>query len=149
MKLNWGTKLVVAAALFMAFIITMTVKMINEDVVLVENDYYEKGEAYQTTIDANKGADSLLEVTVIWLNNNQNTQVLHIKNTQLKKISNAYIQFYCLANKSFDKRIAIDLNNQEHACSVGLIDFAKGNWTAKIIWNDEQGIHYLEEHLHI
>ena len=149
MKLNWGTKLVVAAALFMAFIITMTVKMINEDVVLVENDYYEKGEAYQTTIDANKGADSLLEVKVLLLNNDQHTQTLHIKNTQHKKIHTAYIQFYCLANKAFDKRIPINLNNEVNDCSIDLNAFEKGNWIAKIIWNDEQGIHYLEEHLHI
>lgn len=146
MKLNWGTKLVVAAALFMAFIITMSVKMINEDVVLVENDYYEKGEAYQTTIDANKGADSLLDVRVLQGNN---SQVLQIRNIQGKKIGSAYIQFYCLANKAFDKRLPIDLNNEANDCSIDLNAFEKGNWIAKIIWNDEQGIHYLEEHLHI
>ncbi len=148
MKLNWGTKLVMAAALFMAFIIILSVKMIKQDVVLVENDYYEKGEAYQSTIDANKGADSLLKVAVV-LNNTHHNQTLHIENMQHKKIHAAYIQFYCLANKAFDKRIPIDLNNETNDCSIDLNAFEKGNWIAKIIWNDEQGIHYLEEHLHL
>lgn len=148
MKLNWGTKLVVAAALFMAFIIVLSVKMIKQDVVLVENDYYEKGEAYQSTIDANKGADSLLKVTVV-INNTHDNQTLHIENTQHKKIHTAYIQFYCLANKAFDKRMPIDLNNETNDFYIDLNTFEKGNWIAKIIWNDEQGIHYLEEHLHL
>lgn len=146
MKLNWGTKLVIAAALFMAFIITLSVKMIKQDVVLVENDYYEKGEAYQATIDANKGADSLLAITIA---SDNNQQILHIKNKQHKKIHDAYIQFYCLANKAFDKRIPVDFNYETYDCAVGLHDFAKGNWVAKVIWNDEQGAHYLEEHLHL
>ena len=47
MKINWGTKLVFFALLFMTFIVTMVVIISRQDVPLVEEGYYEKGIRYQ------------------------------------------------------------------------------------------------------
>ncbi len=45
--MNWGTKLVIAMALFMTFIIALSTKMILSDKDdLVDKDYYEKGLNY-------------------------------------------------------------------------------------------------------
>lgn len=45
--MNWGTKLIIAMALFMAFIIALSTKMIFSDKDdLVEKDYYERGLNY-------------------------------------------------------------------------------------------------------
>ena len=45
--MNWGTKLIIAMALFMSFIIALSTKMIFSDKDdLVEKDYYEKGLKY-------------------------------------------------------------------------------------------------------
>ena len=53
--MNWGTKLVIALALFMAFIITLGVKMIfSNDDALIEKDYYEQGLNYDKKYEAKK-----------------------------------------------------------------------------------------------
>jgi hypothetical protein len=51
--MNWGTKLMIAMGLFMAFILTLSLKMIfsNSD-ALVEKDYYEQGINYSKKYDA-------------------------------------------------------------------------------------------------
>ena len=51
--MNWGTKVVIGMALFMAFILAMATKMVIDggDDDLVEKDYYEKGLAYDRVYD--------------------------------------------------------------------------------------------------
>lgn len=45
--MNWGTKLIIGMALFMAFIIGLAVFMLNSNAdPLVDKDYYEKGLKY-------------------------------------------------------------------------------------------------------
>lgn len=64
MKVNWGTGIVVALALFMSFIlylvITMTTdKAYNHDMVVEE--YYKEELAYQEEIDAEENSNALSE----------------------------------------------------------------------------------------
>jgi hypothetical protein len=55
--MNWGTKLVIALALFMAFILTLSVKMIfSNDDALIEKDYYEQGLNYNKKYNARQQA---------------------------------------------------------------------------------------------
>ena len=55
--MNWGSKLVLAMGLFMAFIITLSVKMIlSNDDALIEKDYYEKGLNYDETYNSKQSA---------------------------------------------------------------------------------------------
>lgn len=55
--MNWGTKLIIAMGLFMAFIITLSVKMIlSNDDALIEKNYYEKGLKYDETYNARQNA---------------------------------------------------------------------------------------------
>lgn len=56
--MNWGTKLVIAMALFMGFIIALSTKMIfsgKDD--LVEKDYYEKGLNYDHDYSRKKNTE--------------------------------------------------------------------------------------------
>ena len=50
MKINWGTKLVFFALLFMTFIVVLVVRIMRTDMPMVEDDYYEKGLNYQQAI---------------------------------------------------------------------------------------------------
>ena len=64
MKINWGTGIVIAIGLFMAFILALVFKMTtdkgyNHDMVVEE--YYKKELAFQEEIDAEKNALSLSE----------------------------------------------------------------------------------------
>ena len=62
MKINWGTGIVIAMALFMSFILFLVIKMStdkNYEHDLVVEEYYKKELAYQEEIDAEENANAL------------------------------------------------------------------------------------------
>ncbi|MFA9214144.1 MAG: FixH family protein [Candidatus Methylacidiphilales bacterium] len=141
MKITWGTKLVALTVLFMCFIVFMVIKMVNQDVALIENDYYEKGENYQATIDENKGADSLILFEII----NVNSQtVLRIENRAHRTISNAQLSLKYLANKTKDKTFEVQIGDSIPT-NIDISNFEKGNWVGNLNWTDNSGKHYLEK----
>jgi hypothetical protein len=141
MKITWGTKLVAFTVLFMCFIIFMIVKMVNQDVALIETDYYEKGENYQATIDENKGADSLILFEII----NVNSQtVLRLENRAHRTISNAKLNLKYLANKTKDKTFEVQIGDSIPT-NIDITNFEKGNWVGNLNWTDNSGKHYLEK----
>lgn len=67
--MNWGTKLMIGMGLFMAFIITLCVKMItSSDDALIDKNYYEKGLKYDTEYNARQSAVADSVVPVIEVN---------------------------------------------------------------------------------
>jgi nitrogen fixation protein FixH len=57
--MNWGTKLTIGLSLFMGFIVTLVVLMIapHKADALIETDYYERGQAYDTDYNQKKAAN--------------------------------------------------------------------------------------------
>jgi hypothetical protein len=119
----------------------MIVKMVKQDVALIETDYYEKGENYQATIDENKGADSLIQFEIINVNNQT---VLRLKNIAHKTISNAQLNLKYLANKTKDKTFEVQIGDSLPSV-FDISSFEKGNWVGKLNWTDNSGKHYLEK----
>lgn len=132
----------------MAFIVAMIVGMLKQDVALLEKDYYTKGENYQTTINENRGADSLLNVSIENIAG-ANAKTLLIQNPFQNKVKEVNIYFYYLADKAQDKQMVASFNDSNNSCMIDLTNFAKGNWLSKITWRDEQGQHYIEKRLSI
>ena len=145
MKITWGTKLIIFMAIFMGFIIFMALRMMKEDISLIQTDYYEKGENYQAIIDENKGADSLLNFQ---FNQNNSESILAIKNLKVHTISNAKLQLIYLANKANDKELDVQITDTITS-KFDLTDFEKGNWIARLNWSDKNGKHYLEKNFKI
>lgn len=145
MKITWGTKLVIFMALFMAFIIFLTVRMMKEDISLIQTDYYEKGENYQATIDENKGVDSLINFQLIQASNKT---FLTIKNLKNNPISNAKLQLIYLANKANDKEFDVQIIDTI-TTEIDLSSFDKGNWISRLNWKDKNGKHYSEKNFKI
>ncbi len=56
--MNWGTKLTIGLTLFMGFIVTLVVLMVapHKADSLIENDYYERGQAYDTDYNQKEAA---------------------------------------------------------------------------------------------
>lgn len=110
--MNWGTKLVIALGLFMAFILTLSLKMIfsSED-ALIEKDYYEKGLNYDEKYDAKQLAitDSVVPQLTI---NNEGLLVHFIRPAAcvitLKRLSNSKMDTLITrsTNADFDLKIA-------------------------------------------
>ncbi len=56
--MNWGTKLTIGMLLFMGFIVTLVILMAGPHKAdsLIENDYYEKGQAFDLDYNAKQAA---------------------------------------------------------------------------------------------
>lgn len=145
MKISWGTKLVFFMALFMGFIIFLTVKLMREDISLIQKDYYEVGENYQAIIDENKGVDSLINVQFTQKNNGSKIGVKSLKSIE---ITNAKLQFICLANNKNDKTLDIQIIDTLTTI-IDLSDFKKGKWISRLYWIDKYGKHYSEKNFNI
>lgn len=65
--MNWGKGIVIGMGLFMSFIITLVVIMMNNDTDLVSEDYYQKELAYNKQYDAQQNymnAGETIEVNI-------------------------------------------------------------------------------------
>lgn len=55
--MNWGTKLMIGMALFMSFIVILVLRMVfSTPDALIDNNYYEKGQTYNTEYNAKQVA---------------------------------------------------------------------------------------------
>jgi nitrogen fixation protein FixH len=141
MKINWGTGIVIAIALFMTFILVLVYKMtMNQDYNhdLVVEEYYKKELAFQEEIDAEKNALSLSErikgkkVDKGWLL----TFPKEIEGSQIE----GSVFLYRPSNKQLDFDFSIELSGLNLLIpDESLLD---GRWNITVEW-EYKGKPYL------
>jgi nitrogen fixation protein FixH len=141
MKINWGTGIVIAIALFMTFILVLVYNMtMNQDYNhdLVVEEYYKKELAFQEEIDAEKNALSLSE----------RIKGKKVKNGWLltfpKEIEGSQIEgsvfLYRPSNKELDFDLSIELSGLNLLIpDESLLD---GRWNITVEW-EYKGKPYL------
>lgn len=135
--MNWGTKLVIGMLSFMSFIIVLGVLMFNsKNDALVDNDYYEKGLAYDADYNRKeqvKTDDAGPKISV------------DRKNITLdfKTEASGIINLRRNSDKSMDKRIALQTDDK-HQALIPLTGVAKGQWRIIVSWISD-GKSYLDE----
>ena len=137
MKINWGTGLVIAMALFMGFIIIMVIMMSTNEGFshdLVTEEYYKKELAYQDEIDAEENlSDFSEEITGIKTENGwQLTFPKEIDPTLVK----GTVFLYRPSNKQLDFDIPIELSGTNLLIpDKSLLD---GRWNITMYWKYNQ-----------
>ena len=137
MKINWGTGIVIAIALFMSFILFLVIKMTtNEDYShdLVVEEYYKKELAFQQEIDAETNLKLLSEkikgkrVEGGWLLSFPE----EIKASKIK----GTVFLYRPSNKQLDFDFPIELSNSNLLIpDKRLLD---GRWNITVNWEYEE-----------
>ena len=124
MKLNWGGKLMIAAILFMGFVISMVVIISKQDMPLVEQDYYERGLNYQKEIDNNANMDTTLRVDLIGTN---------LEIVSEEAINAVQVKCYRPSNPDLDKIFTVNLlGGKKEVYDLANLD--KGKWVISVIW---------------
>jgi len=135
--MNWGTKLAIGMALFIGFIITLSVLMItSKSDALVDNDYYEKGINYNK--DYNKKENLKQDnATPVILVSEDNIKL------SFKKSALGSVKMIRTADKRLDhtEPLQTDVN---HNFEIPLQHFAKGLWKLHLEWQSD-GHAYLYE----
>lgn len=125
--MNWGTKIVLGMVAFMLFILSMVFYMfkVNDD-SLVEENYYEKGIAYDKEYNAKKNvltdeATPVVEIT---------SDKLLIK---LKDNSTYQLKLMRPSSSKLDVEY-MGQTDDNHSISINIEKLEKGLWTLHLEW---------------
>ncbi|CAM3695042.1 cytochrome cbb3 oxidase maturation protein CcoH [Flavobacterium saliperosum S13] len=143
MKLNWGTSIVIAFALFMTFILYFVFKVQSDsqyDHEMVTEEYYKKEQNFQGQLDKQQNANDLIERITIESNEN-GLQIVFPKDFDFKKIKGK-VSLYRPSNQKLDFEIPISLSSSNLLIpKTNLVD---GRWDISIEWEYE-GKEYLNK----
>ena len=129
--MNWGTKLTIGMVLFMGFIIilvTLMIKPHNAD-SLIDNDYYEKGQTYDTDYNARRDAknDNMLPAVKVGKNG---------LSINFPKPVSYEISLRRLADFHFDRAYKSD--STQATVTIPRSDLPSGSWLIRIEYKLEQ-----------
>lgn len=144
-KWNWGTKLVLAMAAFMIMVIALVVVMFQQDVSLVEADYYPRGQAYQEMIQ--KTQNTIPYATDITASYENGIILISFPDFFKPDDVDGTVHFYKRTSDTGDRyaMLTLDQNNAFTYKAVGL----KGRYIIKIDWVQDGVGYYTEKNLTI
>lgn len=103
--MNWGTRIVILYVAFVALILFMVIRSMNEKVDLVSDDYYQKELQFQNQIDRSQESQTLLEQPQVKMRNG-NVEIMFPTSLSKKTITGK-IDFYRPSDSSKDLSYAI------------------------------------------
>jgi hypothetical protein len=141
LKLNWGTYILAAFALFMTFILYFVVKVQSDskyDNDLVVEEYYKHDIHYQEEMQRVQNAQDLPNKPLVLQSENEVT-ITFPANFEPKKITGK-VALYRPSNKKLDFQVKIALT--EPVLHIPKTKLVGGNWDINMEWQYE-GIAYL------
>jgi len=143
MKINWGTGIVIAFALFMSFILYFVFKVQTDnqyDNEMVTEDYYKKEIRVQSDIENIKNANDL-KVKLAITNETEGITVSFPKDLDYTKI-NGKVYLYRPSNQKLDFDTPISLSSSD--LLIPSKNLVGGRWDISVEWNYE-GKNYLNK----
>lgn len=139
MKWNWGTKLVIAMAIFMGFIFVLVYQCTLHDINLVEKDYYPKGIKYQDRLDEIANAKPLENQIRVY----QEIEKIIIAFPEIHPDTGS-ITFFRPSDTKFDQLYNFSLDSN-YRTSFPKNKFIQGKYLVKIYWEKENVGYYVEK----
>ncbi len=139
MKWNWGTKLVVAMAVFMTFIMILVFRSMNNVINLVEKDYYPKGLKYQDRLDEINNARVYTDLIII----SQENDRISVQFPDIRPDTGT-VYFFRPSNTALDKVYQIEIP-ESRMMSFDKSGFVKGKYLLKIYWKEKGKGYYIEK----
>lgn len=146
MKINWGTGIVIAFVVFIAFIMYFVINMSTNDKYnhdLVTEEYYKEELLHQKEIDKENNAKALNQ-NISWTKTNDGILISFPENLEYSRIKGK-VFLYRPSNKKLDSEISISLSdNQMLIPKTRLLD---GRWNIKIDWEYDGKSYLFKESL--
>ena len=138
-KWNWGWGILLSIVLFMAIIVVIVVSMMNREVDLVTDKYYDKEIKYQQQIDKEKRTAELSKKIVV----NYTGNYVNITFPKDEKPTGD-LYFYRPANLHKDFKVPINPDkNFSQVLDVSKLD--RGLWKLQISWSVNNNDYYTEK----
>lgn len=143
MKINWGTGIVIAFALFMAFILFFVFKVQSDskyDNELVVEEYYKQERTLQAQLDKEQNA-ALLEQELAIENNADTIKIIFPEGFSIDKIKGK-VSLYRPSDRKLDFEIPISLSTPHLLIPKSAM--AGGRWDITIDW-EYDGTGYINK----
>lgn len=143
MKMNWGTGIVIAFALFITFILSYVYKVQSNakyDHELVVEDYYKKEALVQGDIEKQENANALTNKVVIE-NTPEGINIQFPSDFDYSKI-NGKVSLYRPSSQKLDFEIPISLSSPH--LLIPKSNLTGGLWDISVDWNYD-GVDYLNK----
>ncbi|HOH99021.1 MAG TPA: FixH family protein [Bacteroidales bacterium] len=145
MKWNWGSKLVLAMILFIIMLAFFVLRMIREDVSLVERDYYPKSQEYDLNLEKTKNALPFKDDII--LSTSQDQIFVHFPEFFRPGAVQGKVHFYNRASDKGDFETALFLNDS--GTFVFPVHELRGRYILKMDWTQDGLGYYMEKTLTI
>lgn len=143
MKINWGTGVVIAFALFITFILYFVFKVQSDsqyDHEMVTEEYYKKEQVFQQQIDKSQNAQDLKEKLTVTAQDG-GVLISFPKSFDPTKIKGK-VSFYRPSNQKLDFERTLSLSDSN--LLIPKTDLVGGRWDITIDWEYE-GVGYLNK----
>ena len=143
MKINWGTGVVIAFALFITFILYFVFKVQSDsqyDHEMVTEEYYKKEQIFQQQIDKSQNAQDLKDKLTVTAQDG-GVLISFPKSFEPAKIKGK-VSFYRPSNQKLDLERTLSLSNSN--LLIPKTDLVGGRWDITIDWEYE-GVWYLNK----
>ncbi len=147
-KINWGTGILIAFALFMSFIPYFVLKVQSDhkyDNELVTEEYYKKEATVQKDIDYENNANALSEKVKI-NNASEGITVSFPKDLDTKRIKGK-VSLYRPSNQKLDFVIPITLSDSD--LLIPKINLVGGLWDITVEWTYEGKTYLNKQELYL
>lgn len=145
-KLSWGTGILITIIIFMSVTVLTGIYLMNQDVQLVTDNYYEKDLKYQNQIDKLNRTAALEEKVEINFDG-ELVELVFPESFSAEKIFGE-IYFYRPSGREKDFTIPLTLNSgARQIIPVTRID--KGFWRIKLSWTLDTVEYYSERTISI
>ncbi len=141
MKLNWGTNIAIVYILFVIISVSMTVYMMNMDVELVTDDYYEKELDYQERINSINRTNALAE-KVEFMQQENSVSLKFPKLFPYNEIKGE-VHLYRPSDEKLDVLQEIELDST-YTMKIDTEKLMRGYWKIKVDWR-VKSVKYFNE----
>jgi len=143
-KINWGTGIVIAFVIFMGGTISTAVYLMNKDINLVADDYYDQEINYQKHIDRMERTSQLEEKQIIFFDGS--TVKIIIPKVLVKKELSGEIYFYRPSDSNSDIKITL-IPDTSGIQVIPVERLDKGYWKIKVSWLSNGKDYFSEDRI--
>jgi len=144
LKISWGTGIVIAFVIFMGGSISTAVYLMNQDVNLVADDYYDQEIKYQEQIDRMERTSRLGSKQIVSFDGS--IVSINIPKSVLSKKLTGEIYFYRPSDSKSDIRIPL-ITDTSGVQLIPVERLEKGYWKIKVSWLSNGKDYFSEDRI--
>ncbi|MBN1446355.1 MAG: FixH family protein [Bacteroidetes bacterium] len=144
----WALGISIVIVVFLVASIALTVIISQEDIHLVQEDYYEKDLKYQQEIDSRKRAEALEQKPEIILDRTAQSCSIRFPERERYDAIGGEVTFFRISDAAHDRVIPLRLG-EDGKQYISVSGMASGQWVLKLKWNEGGREFSMEQRLYL